>query len=157
MTLSVCLFVGLSLCITSRVLSEQPSASWCSYHLYKSLLGKLFNAHCSIVVITQHCIYRPTNLQLGYYIVPLLCVGCVWQPPINEHDNDDETTPRGDSVARSLWDPCTSTQLSVRKAMPVTVTVNMAGLRITRRPTAVLLSRPLWHRDCRRGPSPSVA
>ena len=31
-----------------------------------------------------------TNLQLGYYIVPLLCVGCVWQPPINEHDDDDE-------------------------------------------------------------------
>jgi len=29
----------------------------------------------SIVVITQHCIY--TNLQLGYYIVLLLCVGCV--------------------------------------------------------------------------------
>jgi len=30
------------------------------------------------------------NLQLGYYIVPLLCVGCVWQPPITEHDNDDD-------------------------------------------------------------------
>jgi len=59
----------------------------CSYHLYKSLLGKLFNAQYSIVVITQHCIY--TNL-LGYYIVPLLCVGCVWQPPINEHDDDDD-------------------------------------------------------------------
>ena len=60
----------------------------CSYHLYKSLLGKLFNAHYSILVITQHCIY--TNLQLGYYIVPLLCVGCVWQPPINEHDDNDD-------------------------------------------------------------------
>jgi len=31
------------------------------------------NQRYSIVVITQHCIYY-TNLQLGYYIVPLLCV-----------------------------------------------------------------------------------
>jgi len=60
----------------------------CSYRLYKSLLGKLFNAHYSNVVITQHFIYN--NLQLGYYIVPLLCVGCVWQPPINERDDDDD-------------------------------------------------------------------
>jgi len=47
----------------------------CSYHLYKSLLGKLFNAHYSIVVITQHWVY--TNLQVGYYIVHCSVFGCV--------------------------------------------------------------------------------
>ena len=47
----------------------------CSYHLYKSLSGKLFNAHYSIVVITQHCIY--TNLH----------------DDDDDDDDDDETLP----------------------------------------------------------------
>jgi len=57
---------------SSGVLIMSLSVTWvyvCSYHLYKSLLGKLFNAH---------------------YSVSLLYVGCVWQPPINEHDDDDD-------------------------------------------------------------------
>ena len=29
------------------------------------------------------------NLQSGYHIVLLLCVDCVCQPPIKEHDDDD--------------------------------------------------------------------
>jgi len=68
-SLSVC-FINIPIDILSVT-----SVYVCSYHLYKSLLDKLFDAHYSILVITQHCIY--TNLQLGYYIVPLLCVGCV--------------------------------------------------------------------------------
>jgi len=52
-------------------------------------------------VITQHCIY--TNLQLGYYIiVPLLCVGCVWQPQINEHDDDDDDDDDDDEMMTML-------------------------------------------------------
>jgi len=40
------------------------------------------------------------------YIVPLLCVGCVWQPPIYEHDDDDDDDDDlklGLLVERARW------------------------------------------------------
>jgi len=55
---------SLSVCFINIPIDTLSATSVyvCSYHLYKSLLGKLFNAHYSIVLLS---IVYNTNLQLG--------------------------------------------------------------------------------------------